>query len=255
MSEIFYLKNSNREYPSEDFISSKYDKKSFGDVSKVVIIVSTPRSGSTFLCDSIYSATGAIGHEYFQPHGYLQSLAKRWGCMEGNGVNKPRFVKKLIDNRASSGVLVVNLHASHLEVFKSFLNYFPSAKISCVHLIRGDVLSQAVSFYIASKTGAWSTAYDAAYIEETSYSYAGIKEKLDKIQSDNVYASCFLKKTSINHKVVLYEDLKESAGEVVEYLTGHEFSMKEKSSRIKQQANGLNEYFKKRFAFEYIERR
>lgn len=254
MSDIYYLKESKRSYPEGDFISEKYDSEELEDLKRVIILVSTPRSGSTFVCDQLYSVTRAIGHEYFQPHGYLQFLAKRWGCFLEGGIDKNKFIHCLIRKRSKSGVLIINLHASHLDVFKHFVSYFPEVEVRCIHLIRGDILSQAVSFYIASSTGEWSYVYKKTNKNKLKYSYEEIKKKADKIAKDNLYATCFLKKIDLNYKIAVYENLHIDISDIAFYALDKAFYFDKKNNIIKKQATEFNDYLSKFFASDYIEK-
>lgn len=73
--------------PESDFVSAYYDRDYSETTTKVLIIFSTPRSGSTLLCDMIYEARGPLAHEYFQPYQYMPILSRRWGALHDGKVN------------------------------------------------------------------------------------------------------------------------------------------------------------------------
>lgn len=120
--------------------------------SKVLIIASTARCGSHMLGHALHR-TGRFGFplEYANPVN-LGEWRKRLG------VNDFEQVLHAIQQRRTSanGVFGIKIHYSHIEQFGSFerlKQFFPNA--CYVILSRRDVLSQAVSYAIASQTGVW----------------------------------------------------------------------------------------------------
>lgn len=192
--------------PVEDFIDSKYDYLDRFELTDVLVIFSTPRSGSTFLCDLIYKNSICTPHEYFQYYDYIPLLAERWECIERGRLNKSKFLKALIDNRtAPSGWMGINLHGEHLSTFSKFEALFPEVNFHYIHVIREDSLSQAVSYEIALQTGKWSSNF--ASQSDAKYNFLGIKQKLERIHHQNDLIKSYIKLKNIPCKTVYYEKL------------------------------------------------
>ena len=151
------IANIRRQYPPEEFICKKYDRASRDKLKSIILLLSTPRSGSTLLCDLVNKSIGVLGHEYFQPHGYIQALATRWGVLEDGYIEMRKFIESLIYYRSNNGILCINLHGSHIKLFMRFLKFIPSCEFKFVHLKRKSVIPQAVSYMFREKTGQWSS--------------------------------------------------------------------------------------------------
>ena len=118
--KLLKVADIQRQYPTEEFICKKYDRASKDKLRTIILLLSTPRSGSTLLCDLIYKSIGVLGHEYFQPHGYIQELARRWDVLEDGSIDVSKFIESLIYYRSKNGILCINLHGSHIKLFMKF---------------------------------------------------------------------------------------------------------------------------------------
>ena len=250
MNEID-LEKTSRCYPKGDFINASYDSKFEGNFSKLVLILSTPRSGSTYLCDVIHANTGVIAHEYFQPYGYIQTLASRWSCYNDHGIIPKKYVEQLIYHRAKDGVLCVNLHGEHVKYFFHFMKFFPSCEIICIHLIRGDIISQAVSFFIAEKKGQWSSLYSPKISDtEIELDRLNVSQKIEKINSANLMASSFIHAMGFEYKVLNYENLESEAPLVIKdvFNLSSEVNWNKQKLGVKKQSNGVSLSIKSNFS-------
>ncbi|QEP42038.1 hypothetical protein D5085_02110 [Ectothiorhodospiraceae bacterium BW-2] len=192
--------------PDNDFVQPEFDYNSNVKLEKIVIIVSTPRSGSTWLSDILYRSGICLPHEYFQPFQYMPFLFNVWNCNDKNKIEED-YVNNLIKHRTSSvGVLGINLHGSHLPLFMKYWPYFPSVDTVFIHLTRRDKIKQAVSYYHASVSGEWSEHY-AKNNDSIAFNFKLIKNRLNKIQHWEAVSLAFFYKYKINFDSIVYEDL------------------------------------------------
>lgn len=242
-----------KEIPEGDFVSKNYDNApdQSTPVKHLLIILSTQRSGSTYLCDLLRQQNICNAHEYFQPYQYLQYLAYRWNCIEGNSINKFKYVSQLVKHRVSStGVLGINLHGKHLKEFESFKEHFDSSlEVSYVYLRRQDEISQAVSYEIADQTGKWSNFFTSSH--KPDYSFPNILKKLERIRVQNSIILAYLIKEKIKYTLLNYEDIISS-----DEITINEFKIstsENKSTTIKKQSDSINAEWKNRFSIDYCD--
>ena len=121
--------------------------------SRVVMICSTPRSGSYLLCRQMIHAGLGIPHEYFRPR-TVHALASRWGVTDGDDA---RYVDELVRRRsAPNGVFCSKLQMHHrAPQFRARENLVARADL-VVLLVRRDLVAQAVSLQMSLATGLWS---------------------------------------------------------------------------------------------------
>ena len=206
-NKSFKVKRLSKSYPENDFITEKFDTLTLDELKKVRIVFSTPRSGSTYLCSKIHEHCGIIGHEYFQASGYIQYLARRWDCYDQSMIMKEDYWKKLVKYRSSNQTLVINLHGSHLSLFEKFIGNIKSLDVSCLHLIRANVLEQSVSYTVARKTGQWTKYYDHISEEDLVIKNEELIKTARAINGQNLKINAFIYKHQLNSKSMLYEHL------------------------------------------------
>jgi LPS sulfotransferase NodH len=157
-----------------DFCNEVFDNSvpSTRPLRALYVLLSTPRSGSTWLCSEIYRHTGLLVHEYLQHHQYLPHLAKRFGvARETNSpkgttidVNLVDYYEALVKWRSHHGVLGINAHIGHLPALRALLAIFrrknPKSQIFIDYLIRRDKYRQAASLVIARRNRQWSVTKD-----------------------------------------------------------------------------------------------
>jgi LPS sulfotransferase NodH len=259
MVDLFPIKiddvdNLIKELPDSDFASAKYDNQSTTPVAikKLLVILSTQRSGSTYLCDLLKQANICVAHEYFQPYQYMQILADRWDCIEDGSVNKVKYISQLEKYRTSNtGVLGVNLHGNHIEVFESFKNSlrnFKNLEVSYIFLKREDEIAQAVSYEIASQTGKWSSHFNSDY--EAKYNFQSISNKLNRIKNQNTLISAYLYNKGCDFTSLSYEKLS-SEKVLVLKKNGIEIR-KNQDKTIQKQSSSINNEWKKQFSLDLI---
>lgn len=240
--------------PPEDFVDSCFDNEIAKDPTDILIILSTPRSGSTMLCDLLYKNDFCLAHEYFQPYEYLPILSDRWGCLQNGVLNKKLYVESLSRFRTFKNEwLGINLHGEHLSYYLLMDEFFSGIRKHYVHLIRKDTIAQAVSFEIARQTGQWSSKFKTH--GECHYSYDGILQCLENIQRQNLLINAYLKAKNLVCQTIFYEDLLQDPDGVLRRMPcvppGHEL---ETQPELARQAGSRNTEWTKLFSEQYLAR-
>lgn len=243
--------------PDEDFCQPEYDLANGMELKRVLLLISTPRSGSTALCDYLYRGSGIVAHEYFQPFQYMAALAERWSSIEIDRIDPKRYMTALVANRTSKGgVLGIKLHGSHISIFQFFRRYLAQdIPLHALYLKRHDKIAQAVSYFIAAETGKWSSHFDSNS-KLPKYSFSGIKAKLTSILNQEKRAEFFLADSNVMSHTIYYESLVSGEEEVPDFLRdivlGETLGFA--SSRTRKQSGLLNMIFADRFVRDLLVR-
>ena len=240
-----------RSIPDADFVSPAFDNDQSRRPSQMVVILSTPRCGSTYLCDLLRRAGLCTPHEYFQPQHYLPLLSYRWDCVENGRVGWRRYARALEKNRTSaSGTLGIKVHGAHLYYFSEALPYFTAPATRYVWLQRRDRLRQAVSFGIARQTGQWTSHFRAR--GSPTYRYNYLRRGLNAIHSQEDLIAAFLYARGLSYETLYYEDL---LGAARAQMLKKAFDIDVPQTRAaadplapRRQADALNETWLSRFA-------
>ncbi len=238
--------------PESDFVDRQYDNVSGAQLQEVILILSTQRSGSTYLCDLLRKSGICIAHEYFQPYQYMPILAKRWGAYHSDGsIDRDLYFSSLLKYRcSSSGVLGINLHGGHVPNFIPYLKHLQGVQISVLTLQRKDKIAQAVSYHIASAESRWSSAYSTA--GSATYSYAGIEKKLHAISKGEILNAALLIKLQRGGSLLYYEDMVADPCLVFAALGREVCSDVADGVGLKKQADARNEQWSLRFSNEIV---
>jgi len=205
---------ATRTIPAADLIDAAYDRRAATPATDAMVILSTPRSGSTLLCELLRINDGCLAHEYFQPHQYLPIAANRWGALNGRILDEAAFVDGLVRHRTmDNGWLGINLHGSHLRYFTRMEPHFRGVRMHFVHLVRNDPIAQAVSFEMAVQTGQWSSEFEQR--SAPRYTFAGIMRRMRLIQNQNALIQSFLLARGGPFQTVTYEDLVDKTEETL----------------------------------------
>ncbi len=239
--------------PESDFIDVHYDVDYLQKPKGIFFLLSTPRSGSTMICDLLYKSGFCLAHEYFQPYEYLPILADRWGCLKEDVLDNKKFMKQLIRFRTlNSGWLGINLHGHHLPLFSKFKEYFPESEQIFVRVRRRNVIAQAVSYEIASQTKQWTSKFQTGVTPV--YSFEKIKNKINAIEHQNIITDVFL--SSVNENVIelVYEDFIKNPSPTLSSIIPGEFYKKAIiEPSLKKQSSNVNKVWADRFSQEFFE--
>jgi LPS sulfotransferase NodH len=196
-----------RKIPAADFIDAQYDSPEDVRPTDVLVLLSTPRCGSTMICDLLRLNGGPVTHEYFAPFQNMPILARRWNCLKGTDFDEAAYVRALSRFRTShTGWLGLNLQGSHLRFYTKMEAHFGAVRFHYVHLVRRDAIAQAVSFDIAMQTGQWSSEFAAR--SSAKYSFRRLLRRLHAIQNQNALIESFLLFRGASYQRLTYEDFQ-----------------------------------------------
>jgi LPS sulfotransferase NodH len=113
-----------------------------------LFVCTTPRSGSGVLCSSLWG-TGLCG----RPDEYLATgTSREYTEMWGVGADRDRYLAAALDyGTTPNGVFAMKVHWQHMEHGNPFVAKVPRAHF--IWLSRRDHVRQAVSHYVAMRTG------------------------------------------------------------------------------------------------------
>ncbi|WDE03913.1 hypothetical protein SG34_021445 [Thalassomonas viridans] len=133
----------------------KRDTLPLDSVNKKLLVLSTPRSGSSMFCD-VLSQTGLIGdcREWFNFR-YLEAYIKTTGSQQ---VNFYEYIDYVIGKTtAGTGIFAVNVHIDqYTTLLKNKVNILDLGFDHIVYLRRKDIYAQTVSLAKADLLDAWS---------------------------------------------------------------------------------------------------
>lgn len=230
-----------RRIPDQDFVAARFDTDADAkrSPSRIVVLLSTPRSGSTYLCELLHCAGFCTAHEYFQPEQYLRLLAHRWGCVDQGRLSWPRYAHALENHRTSSkGVLGINVHGKHLHRFDEALPHFRAAHVDYLWLKRRDKLRQAVSLAIAKQTGQWSSLFKQR--AEARYDRSLIQQSLRTIHADEDLIAAYLHAREISYDTIYYEDIVRDSGSALQSVFGIDVSEIARHGVMRRQGGSTN---------------
>lgn len=237
--------------PDSDFVSEQYDCDTYTPTKSCLIILSTPRCGSTLLCNLLYANELCIAHEYFQEFQYLPILARRWDCYKGTTFKMEKYVDALRRYRTSkNGWLGINLHGHHLGTYIQGEPYLEDIPTYYIYIYRRDEIAQAVSYYLAASTGQWSSDFEPQ--RQASYDYRAIRKKLERIYRGKAAMRAFINTREISYTAIAYEDLRDNPGSELLRIPGmgtHDPTVTPTMSRLDR---GPRESWRVRFSREHL---
>ena len=232
------------------FSGPRFDFQHQGSLKKSYIIAATYRSGSTYLCHTLWT-TGLLGapFEYFNYENEMRVLFSRV-----NAESMEDYVKKLLLLRTSgNGIFGVKAHFHH---FKAALQQYPELLhdinvINFFYIVRRNKIAQAVSLAKAYQTRAWSSLdretrvrlfYHGEFIEEC------LKEIIEQAEQ---WAHWFTL-NNIEPTIVFYEDLLQKKSKVVESFVNNLGVMNDEPTKVvlpelERQSDVTNEEWIRKF--------
>lgn len=250
-----FIKSCLKKIPKEDFISCEYDIENQSEITDILIIFSTPRSGSTFLSELLFRSGLCLPHEYFQPFQYLPILAERWNAIENLTISKEKFIEALIKYRTSEkGWLGINLHGEHLAEFNRYRDYFPNVNWHCIYLYRQNTIKQAISLDVAFQNKKWTKFFDEK--APLKYSYNSIYDKLIRINKQNNLIQSYLNSFYSDIIKISYENLISNPipilSDALPAITLSDNSVK--SVNIEKQKDILKQQWNEQFSKDYFDK-
>jgi trehalose 2-sulfotransferase len=249
-------------------------------ITRVLVVASSPRTGSNLLCDAL-RATGQAGmpFEYLNGHGGFMAwrargnlpsptLRGRAGMLKRRAFGDPgwlmcyrwnqRSIERYLDwiaelRTTPNGVFAIKVHGRQFDEWTARYQFDVlrwGAPVSWVHLQREDRLAQAVSHSIAVQTGQWSSTGQA--VASPVYDAAMIAAALQTMQGHEDCWSRFFAERGIQPFELTYErlvgDFEHSVRAVLALLDVEVESVP--PQRLRRQSGQVNEEWIERFTLD-----
>jgi LPS sulfotransferase NodH len=130
-------------------------------------------------------------------------------------------------------------------------HYFQGPRLHHIHLVRRDLLAQAVSYYRASRTREWSSEFLRG--EVASYDFAAIENRLRRIQDQNSLIQAFLRARGFAYETIYYEDVVAHTEATLRRIPGVSNDQAlNTSTTLRRQAVAQNREWVDRFASDLL---
>jgi LPS sulfotransferase NodH len=243
---INWGKAENANEKNHPLNSSDFDCPDYQGRIRPYIICTTPRCGSTLLCD-LLAQSGSLGipHEYLNISSHGLNLMSRLGI----DLTDPNLARTYLNTlkrvrTTPNGVFGLKAHFHHLKTLLDppLLNeVFPKAKFA--RMFRRNRIAQAVSFGIAHQTQQWDSTKEKQ--NEPVYDADLVDQCLSQILSQESEWTYFFQVNDIKAQKIYYEDLLGDSKSVCrEFLnlfgikTNFDFNIE--ASKFRRQSNHLN---------------
>jgi trehalose 2-sulfotransferase len=190
------------------------------------LLCSSPRSGSTMLCDLLRRSGLGVPESLFRPND-IEEYAQDWGLTASTEFWDRNYVDAARRyGSGGTGCFGVRIMGSHMPGFLARLaELYPQSSNDrtrlrtafgiehYVHLSRQDKLAEAVSLAMARQTGLWHRHVDGSERERSKpheqpyYDRAAIALELQMLQDEAVGWRSWFGTCGISPLVVTYEDL------------------------------------------------
>lgn len=220
------------------------------------VVCSTARSGSNLLCSYVQSL-GVIGpvNEWLNTRLMAQVAGKKLKFNEAYYTAHPEeILTKLIENnRGGDGSFSSKVH--YIEFYNMLKNQFNPFKLmsnpSFIHLVRKDIIAQAISYEKAHQQDSWTSFTKP--VKNAEYKFAATCQKLKLIMDSNDGWANFFQTNNFQAKIVVYEELEKNPRKVVEEVMHHwgysvtSEQLSHISTGLKRQTDNINEEWRERF--------
>jgi trehalose 2-sulfotransferase len=258
------LTRAEADYPMRD-----------GPPARSLVICTQQRSGSTLLGEALHLAGGfGCPLEYFHD-GFRPAFAARWNAdrIDTYSAAVHRFrtdttgtfgvklfwrdVADLMCQAASGGDTEIVLpksapatDATYRHIFNVIAPLFP--RPSFLYLRRRDQLRQAVSLFIADKTGTWRQYRAEAEHPLPTCDFDYIMQALARIQSDERHWRNFFRANALEPFEICYEDLQTDYAGTLNgfFLRSAQTDTKIAPPRLQKQAGAQTESVRAQFLKE-----
>lgn len=217
---------------------------------RFVPILYTNRSGSNFLSELIASSSDYnIAAEVFNSEEIIR-VCREYGIKYFH-----EYVSAIVANNAINDYFFVKLGTPHLFLLEKagFLSLFFNRQ-KALWSRRANVNGQAVSFFIAQKTGAWASyqVVNTPALSSEDYDFSGIHYFYSLIKNQESCIGSFVSSNAISCFEVGYEqlclDMIGTISGVASFLGNDKLTVNTLSIATSKQANEINLCFEQRFA-------
>jgi LPS sulfotransferase NodH len=216
---------------------------------RCVLLGFVNRSGSNYLADLLRSTGKFVGLDESLNDYSFRELAPAYGTK-----SFAEYLKRLHWEQASRpgqiwGMKVGWMQLTMLLRTRAIPNLLDP---SLVLIRRRDVIAQAISYFIATKTQQWTTS-DEAVVDRNKVVYDGqdILDIIQHIMQDYSMFDQIVTCTGLPYGEIFYEDLLDSPEKIIcniaRTLCGHAFAVAPDTVRVKIQRDVVDQQFKERF--------
>ena len=227
------------------------------------IICSTPRTGSTLLCE-LLASTGLAGnpHSYFRSQD-IEKRSSEWELQPQGGfpvyleavrrlTSTPNSVLGLRVMWGTLDEILGELRSLRGNADDIILLEKEFGRLRFIHLTRGDVVGQAISLYKAEKSDYWHSTQPGIPCQSVHYNFDEIAKRIESLRNDNAAWLEWFESVGVEPLSVSYEELEldpqATADRVLRYL-GLEYSGTT-SAPNKKLADGTTDEWRDRFLRE-----
>lgn len=190
-----------------------------------VVILFTPRSGSSWFGDLLSSTTVLGKPDEFLNQDVNQEVIRKFGAR-----TEADYLNALETNASSdNGVFSMEVIWGHLELSEiDLLNYYRDARF--IYLRRKDILAQAVSLMLATETGVFHSvegesakaqAETGARLVSSEKAFGGIRRWWGHLQNYECLSEVQFAIRDIDPLRLYYEDLVEDPMDAVRRVRSH----------------------------------
>lgn len=177
---------------------------------KVVVVCTTPRTGSHFLCEILHKAGVGVPFEYFIERSFILYQERFEVCRDEHFLD--RYLQSLMDFRTLNGTLAFKLNYEQLKFVR--WKHLIALPTMFIWLRRHNIEEQAISFCAARQTGKWGAGEGVSVVLPQSTlspaeRYAKARQFL--LQS-NAQWEDFFKGNRISPFPLWYEDIVSETG-------------------------------------------
>lgn len=225
----------------------KFHGEKFGKT--LVVMLFTNRSGSNLLGDYLVNSGNFSGFEEVLNWDFAIRAAQASNIQSFNNLLKGYYAHKTKEGqtfgvKASIGQLAMLVKWGYLDAFD---------EVRVIHIERDDIVSQAVSFSIASQTGSWISGMTPK--AEPVFRYDEILGFLERIVQENAQGRIGVKALDLPVMRASYEDLVANPAAVVQRVHdwfGFPFDASTVQTSMTKQASGTNEEFATLFREKFL---
>ncbi|MBA3810796.1 MAG: hypothetical protein H0X27_03950 [Caulobacteraceae bacterium] len=216
------------------------------------VIAASARTGSNLLCERL-RAHGAVVQELFHTTRIKKALAaQRLNSLQG-------YCEKMVKRYGADGTFGVKGSFDVLAPF-ALAGEIPDhiADWRFVYLTRGDLIKQAISHFVAEKSGSWRSVKEGVPLEDSDYDGTRVARLVERHKRGNALWEDLFSVHRIDPFRVTYEQLAAdppgAAAHVAAFLGLHGEAIAKKSNPpLVKQATSLNARWEARFREESAE--
>lgn len=242
---------------------AKLDQAPYEGPRRYYVICSTPRTGSSLLCDLLTRVGVGVPMEYFHRRNHVPKFLSHYRLLGLNAANVTMqdYIDAIKRNRTTpNGYFGFKAHRGQFKWLIDNCDLgqcFPSLKY--VYVFRADTIAQAVSESKAVQTRQWMGGQ--AKVGEPEYNEAHIDYCVRTIRKANRYWLGFFEGKSIEPLRIRYEDFvgdkERELRRLLKFLgvSDSRVGQAVQETPFRKQADSVNEYWIERYKARHDDRK